>query len=77
MQVQSLAWKDCLEKEMATHFRMLAWEISWTEEVSGLQSMGSQESDTTTQLNNNNLTAEVSPNGVAPLAHRADSPSFV
>ena len=35
-----------LEKEMATHSRILAWEISWTEEPSGLQSMGSQKSQT-------------------------------
>ena len=32
--------KDPLEKEMATHFSILAWEIPWTEELGGLQSMG-------------------------------------
>ena len=32
-----------LEKEMATHSSILAWEIPWTEEPGGLQSMGSQE----------------------------------
>ena len=32
---------------MATHSSILAWEIPWTEEPGGLQSMGSQESDTT------------------------------
>ena len=32
---------------MATHSSILAWEIPWTEEPSGLQSMGLQESDTT------------------------------
>ena len=32
----------CLEKEMATHSSILAWEIPWTEETGGLQSMGSQ-----------------------------------
>jgi len=32
---------------MATHSRILAWRIPWTEESGGLQSMGSQESDTT------------------------------
>ena len=42
MQVQSLNWKDALEKEMATHFSILAWEIPWTEEPGALQSMGSQ-----------------------------------
>ena len=35
-----------MEKEMATHTSILAWEISWTEEPSGLQSMGSQNSQT-------------------------------
>ena len=31
-----------LEKEMAAHSRVLAWRVSWTEELGGLQSMGSQ-----------------------------------
>ena len=44
MQVQSLGQEDPLEKEMATHSRMLAWEIPWTEEPGGLWSMGSQKS---------------------------------
>ena len=35
----SLRWKDPLEKEIATHFSLLAWEIPWTEEPGGLQSM--------------------------------------
>ena len=39
---QSLGWEDPLEKEMATHSSILAWRILWTEEASGLQSMGSQ-----------------------------------
>ena len=40
--VQSLDQEDPLEKEMATHSSILAWRIPWTEEPSGLQSMGSQ-----------------------------------
>ena len=40
--IQSLDWEDALEKEMATHSSILTWEIPWTEEPSGLQSMGSQ-----------------------------------
>ena len=40
--VRSLGWEDPLEKEMATHSNILAWGISWTEEPSGLQSMGLQ-----------------------------------
>ena len=39
--------EDLLEKEMATHSCILAWEIPWTEEPSRLQSMGRKESDTT------------------------------
>ena len=40
--VRSLGWEDPLEKEMASHFSILAWKIPWTEEPIGLQSMGSQ-----------------------------------
>jgi len=42
MWVQSLDLEDPLEEGMATHFGILAWEIPWTEEPGGLQSMGSQ-----------------------------------
>ena len=35
---------DAQEKEMAIHSSILSWEIPWTEEPGGLQSMGSQES---------------------------------
>ena len=42
MQVWSLDWEDPLEKETATWSSILAWEIPWTEEPGGLQSMGSQ-----------------------------------
>ena len=45
--VQSLGQEELLEKEMATYSSILAWEIPWTEEPGGLQSMESQESDTT------------------------------
>ena len=45
-QVQSLGWEDVLEKEMATHSSILAWEIPWTEEPDGLQSMDLQKSQT-------------------------------
>ena len=40
--VQALGREDPLEEEMATHYTILAWEISWTEESDGLQSTGSQ-----------------------------------
>ena len=46
-QVQSLGQEDLLEKERETHSIILAWEIPWTERPGGLQSIGSQESDTT------------------------------
>ena len=45
--LRSLGWEDPLEEEMATQSSILAWEIPWTEEPGGLQSMESQESDTT------------------------------
>ena len=38
-QVQFLGQEDALEKEMATHSSVLAWEIPWTEEPGGLQYM--------------------------------------
>ena len=37
--VQSLSQEDPLEMEMATHSSILAWEIPWTEEPGGLQSL--------------------------------------
>ena len=42
MQVRSLGWEDLLEEKMPTHSSILAWEIPWTEEPGGLQSMGSR-----------------------------------
>ena len=60
IQVLSLDLEDPLEKGMATHSSILPWEIPWTEESGGLQSMRSttlwvaKESDTTEQLNSNN-----------------------
>ena len=45
--VQSLSQEDPLEKGMATHASILTWEIPRTEELGGLQSKGSQESDMT------------------------------
>ena len=39
MQIRSLGWEDLLEKEIATHSSILAWESLWTEEPSRLQSM--------------------------------------
>ena len=42
MRVRSLGQEDPLEKGMATHSSILVWEIPWTEEPSGLQSLGLQ-----------------------------------
>ena len=41
-QVRSLGREDPLEEEVTTHPSVLAWEVPWTEESGGLQSMGSQ-----------------------------------
>ena len=43
MQVRSLGWEDPLEEKMATHSRILAWEIPWTEELVGYSSRGHKE----------------------------------
>ena len=42
MQIQSLGWGDPLEEDMAAHSRIPAWRIPWTEESSGLWSIGLQ-----------------------------------
>ena len=42
MWVLSLSQEDSLEKEMATHSSILAWEVPWIEEPGRLQSMGLQ-----------------------------------
>ena len=55
MWVQSLGREDSLEKEMATHSSILAWEIPWKEEPGKLYSpWGCKELDMTEQLKNNN-----------------------
>ena len=48
--VQSLSREDPLEEGMATHSNVLAWEIPWTEEPGGLQSLGPQRVGHTEQL---------------------------
>ena len=55
--VWSLGREDPLEKEMATHSSTLAWRIPWREEPGELQSMGSQELDTTEWLHFTSLKA--------------------
>ena len=50
--VQSLVWEDPVEKEMATHSSILAWEVPWTEDpVHGV----TKETDMTWRLNNANI----------------------
>ena len=41
-QLQSLGWKDPLEKGMASHSSILAYRIPWAERSGSLQSIGSQ-----------------------------------
>ena len=54
--IQSPGGEDALEKKMATHSSILAWEIPWTEEPGGPQFVGLQESDATWQLNHHSWT---------------------
>ena len=51
--ISSLGWEDPLEKEIAIYTNIFAWEIRWTKEPGGLQSMGLQNSDMTEWLSNN------------------------
>ena len=53
--VRSLGQEDPQKEEMASHSSILAWEIPWTEEPGGLQSMGSQrvEHDSVTEHTQN------------------------
>jgi hypothetical protein len=82
--VRSLGQEDPLEEEMATHSSILAWRIQWMEEPGGLQSMGSQESDTTKWLHFLSLfppttptpgcRAKASAPGDGGMKHRKDIP---
>ena len=56
-QVRSLGWEGPLEEGVATHSRILAWEIPWTEEPGGLHTVHgvTKESDMAQQLNNTQL----------------------
>ena len=54
--IQSLGQEDLLERKIATHSSILAWEIPWTEKPGGLQSTGLQELDTTQKLNHHTQT---------------------
>ena len=56
MWVLFLGWEDSLEKEIATHSNIFAWEIPWTEDPGGLQSTGvAKELEITEQPKNNNF----------------------
>ena len=59
---------------MATHSSMLAWRIPWTEEPGRLQSVGSQESETTQRLNHHHKLLELS--GFCPPPDFLSSPSL-
>ena len=48
--VQSLSLGDHLEKEMVTHWSIIAWEIPWTEKPGSLQFIESQRLDATERL---------------------------
>ena len=41
IQIPYMGWEDLLEKGVATHSRIIAWRIPWTEEPGNLQSIGS------------------------------------
>ena len=78
-QVQSLGQEDPLQKEMATHSRILAWRTPWTEEPGGPESMGSQEEGTTERLTLSlfhkraALGADLGENSLSEVVNRAES----
>ena len=69
--VRFLDWEDLLEQEMATHFRIFAWRILWTEEPGRLQSMASQELDTTERLSTQHR-SDVQGGILAPLYRKGN-----
>ena len=82
--VQSLGREDPLEEETATHSRILAWRLPWTEEPGGLQFIGLQKSDTTEWLTHTGLCCPVSKHvtcqiqqGLCQLAKASVWPRFV
>ena len=62
IRAQPLGWEDPLEKEMAAPSSILAWEIPWTEEPGGLQSMGLQSQTQLSDLACRHLSTVVSEN---------------
>ena len=72
MCVWSLGWEDPLEKEVATHSGILAWEIPWTEEPGGLQSQKSWAQFSTA----NNFVVCAQQKSWAQLNHHSDNPCF-
>ena len=74
MWVQSLDWKDPLQKGIATHSNILAWRIPWTEEPGRLQFMGRKESDTTEGLTPHTGTLAPQP-GIEPTPPALESKS--
>ena len=69
MRLRSLGREHLLEKEMVTHSRILAWEIPWTEEPGGLQSMGSQR----LAHNGAHTQCAMDSSGIHPLIQQDDS----
>ena len=68
--VQSLAWEDPLEKEMATHSSTLAWRIPWTEELGRQQSIGLQSQTLLLTVDVDGCLLEVRDHGGWSLAYK-------
>ena len=71
--VHSLGQEDPLEKEIAIHSGILAWEIPWTGKPGRLQSVGLQELDMTQRLNNQPANQGTMKNSWSP-PHRQETP---
>ena len=64
--VLSLGWEDLLEEGIATHSRILAWRIPWTEKTCRPQFMGSQRVEQTEVISTGTVTAGFVPTQILP-----------
>ena len=77
MWVQSLSQEDPLERGRATHTRILAGRIPWTEEPGGLWSMGCKELDMTEHTHKASVIKSVAPAHKQTIGNRTASPEYI
>ena len=73
IRVRSLAWENPLEEDMATHSRILAWRIPWTERPGELQSVGLHSQTQLKQHSSSSITEELKRKKDNPVAGFTDA----